>query len=311
MGSGCYTSWSFNNYATSRGFTYDVTTNRISGHQFVARTLKEALNPYGKIRECCNSDEHPNTVPVILALDVTGSMGEACKETASAISQIMNELYNKFKDIELMTMGVGDFECDDFPLQASQFESDVRIAKQMDDIYIEHGGGGNEYESYTAPWWFGLYRTKLDCFDKQGRKGIIITMGDEPLNPTLPDYKVLGYLGSRVNLPNANVPISKGKSDTYQGSYIFDTKKLYEEALKKFDIFHIAIDDHNDCYETYKNDIDRTFKPILGERLKVSTIYNLKTTICDCISEAIGSRQEVICETDNNLKYDDNGGVIW
>lgn len=311
MGSGVYSSCSFRDYSTSRGWSYDVTTNRVTGHQFVSKSLKESLNPYGKIRECCNSDEHPNTVPVILALDVTGSMGEACKETASAISQIMNELYNRFKDIELMTMGVGDFECDDFPLQASQFESDVRIAKQMDDIYIEHGGGGNEYESYTAPWWFGLYRTKLDCFDKQGRKGIIITMGDEPLNPTLPDYKVLGYLGSRVNLQNPNVPISKGKDDNHHGSYIFDTKKLYEEASKKFDIFHIAIDDSNNCYASYKDGIERTFRPILGERLKISTIDNLKTAICDCISEAISGQPVVICESNNNLKFDENGGVIW
>lgn len=295
MGGGTYTACSFRDYSTSCGRSYDVTTNRISGHQFVAKTLKESLNPYKKIRECCNSEEHPNTVPVILALDVTGSMGSACKETASAISQIMNELYNKFKDIELMTMGVGDFECDDFPLQASQFESDVRIAKQMDDIYIEHGGGGNEYESYTAPWWFGLYRTKLDCFDKQGRKGIIITMGDEPLNPTLPHYRMVEYLG-------------KVKQ---QDDYIFDTKKLFEAASKKFDIFHIAIDDSNNCYETYKNDIERTFKPILGERLKVSTIDNLKTTICDCISEAIAGQPVVICESNNNLKVDENGGIVW
>lgn len=295
MGGGTYTACSFRDYSTSCGRSYDVTTNRISGHQFVAKTLKESLNPYKKIRECCNSEEHPNTVPVILALDVTGSMGSACKETASAISQIMNELYNKFKDIELMTMGVGDFECDDFPLQASQFESDVRIAKQMDDIYIEHGGGGNEYESYTAPWWFGLYRTKLDCFDQQGRKGIIITMGDEPLNPTLPHYRMVEYLG-------------KVKQ---QDDYIFDTKKLFEAASKKFDIFHIAIDDSNNCYETYKNDIERTFKPILGERLKVSTIDNLKTTICDCISEAIAGQPVVICESNNNLKVDENGGIVW
>lgn len=297
MGSGVYSSCSFRDYSTSCGCTYDITTNRISGHQFVSRTLKESLNPHSKIRECCNSDEHPNTVPVILALDVTGSMGEACKETASAISQIMNELYNKFKDIELMTMGVGDFECDDFPLQVSQFESDVRIAKQMDDIYIEHGGGGNEYESYTAPWWFGLYRTKLDCFDKQGRKGIIITMGDEPLNPSLPEYQLLEYLG-KVN-------------DKKQGGYIFDTKKLYEEASKKFDIFHIAIDDSNNCYDSYKDGIEKTFRPILGERLKVSTIDTLKSTICDCISEAISGQPVVICESNNNLKYDENGGVIW
>lgn len=32
----------------------------------------------------------------------------------------------------------------------SQFESDVRIAEVLDKIYMEHGGRGNAYESYTA-----------------------------------------------------------------------------------------------------------------------------------------------------------------
>ena len=297
MGSGVYTTCSFSNYATSRGYSYDVTTDRISGVQFESRSLKESLNPFQKIRECCNSDEHPDTVPVILALDVTGSMGKACKETASAISQIMGVLYKKFKDIELMTMGIGDFECDTYPLQASQFESDVRVAKQMDEIYMEHGGGGNKYESYSAAWWFGLYRTKLDCFDKQGRKGIIITMGDEPLNPSLPKNNLISYLGK--------------VEDNKQNSYLFDTKKLFEAASQKFDIFHIAIDDEEDCYDSYKDDIASSFGKVLGKNFKISTIENLKNTICDCIAEAIGNRQVVICEKNDSLKYDDNGGIVW
>lgn len=299
MGGGTWTACSFRDYSTSRGRSYDVTTDRITGHQFVSHTLQESLNPYKKIRECCNSEEHPNTVPVILALDVTGSMGRACKETASAISQITKELFNRFQDIEIMSMGVGDFEYDTFPLQASQFESDVRIAKQMDDLYIEHGGGGNLYESYTAPWWFGLYRTKLDCFDKQGRRGIIITMGDEPLNPTLPKNSILAYLGKLENTDNNQ-------------HCVFETKKLFEEASKKFDIFHIAIDDSGNCYKSYKEDVDRSFKEVLGDNFKISTIENLKDTICNCISESLGNSPSLICENnDNGVKYDDNGGIVW
>ena len=53
----------------------------------------------------------------------------------------------------------------------SQFESDMRIAEALDKIYMEHRGGGNAYESYTAAWRMGLNRTSLDRIDKQEKKG--------------------------------------------------------------------------------------------------------------------------------------------
>lgn len=297
MGGGSYSASSFAIYSASVGKSYDVRTNRISGQTFEAIRLKEILNPKGKIRECCNSEEHPNTVPVILALDVTGSMGAACKETAEALSQIMKTLYDKFKDVEVCVMGVGDFECDDAPLQVSQFESDVRVAQQLDQIWMEHGGGGNNYESYTAPWVFGLYRTKLDAYDKQGRKGIIITMGDEPLNPDLPAGTVKDYLGS---------------ADGANQFGSFETSKLYEDASKKFDIFHIAVDDSSSSYYRHRTKARETFIPILGDRFKESSINNLGKTICECIEESInGSRPTEHMKEDAKLQTDDSEAIVW
>lgn len=297
MGGGSYSASSFATYSASVGKSYDVRTNRISGQTFEATQLKEILNPKGKIRECCNSEEHPNTIPVILALDVTGSMGAACKETAEALSQIMKTLYDKFKDVEVCVMGVGDFECDDAPLQVSQFESDVRVAQQLDQIWMEHGGGGNDYESYTAPWVFGLYRTKLDAYDKQGRKGIIITMGDEPLNPDLPAGTVKDYLGS---------------ADGANQFGSFETSKLYEDASKKFDIFHIAVDDSSSSYYRHRTKARETFIPILGDRFKESSINNLGKTICECIEESInGSRPAEHMKEDVKLQTDDSGAIVW
>ena len=297
MGGGSYSISSFANYSARAGKTYDVRTNRISGQTFKATQLKEVLNPKGKIRECCNSEEHPNTVPVILALDVTGSMGAACTETAEALSQIMKTLYDKFKDVEICVMGVGDFECDDAPLQVSQFESDVRVAQQLDQIWMEHGGGGNSYESYTAPWVYGLYRTKLDAYDKQGRKGIIITMGDEPLNPDLPVNTVKDYLGS-------------AKDANQFGS--FETSKLYEDASKKFDIFHIAVDDSSSSYNWHCTEARATFVPILGNRFKESSINNLGKTICECIEESINGGNSVEHMKENTgLQTDDTGAIVW
>lgn len=290
MGSGSFTTASYCAYSTSLGRDYDYSTGRVNGQTFVSRRIDESLDPQKfSIRECANSDEHPNTIPVILALDVTGSMGEACSETAAALGVIMTNLYKKFKDIEFCVMGIGDLAYDSAPIQMSQFESDVRIAEALDKIYMEHGGGGNSYESYTAAWYMGLKHTKLDCFDKQGRKGIIITMGDEPLNPYLP-----------FNTLNKSI------SATEQANV--ETPELYRKASEKFDIFHIAVDSPRDCYRGYAKDIERSFGQVLGNRLKVAKIDELAKTIEDCIAESIeGSTVDV--PTTNLLT--ENGEIVW
>lgn len=291
MGAGSWSTTSYCCYSKSLGRDYDVNTGRVSGHEFTTRRLDESLDPSKfDVRECVNSEEHPNTIPVILALDVTGSMGEACRETAEALNVIITSLYEKYKDIEFCVMGIGDLECDYAPIQMSQFESDVRIAQALDKIYMEHGGGGNRYESYTAAWYVGLKKTKLDCYDKQGRKGIIITMGDEPLNPVLHRSELNEF---------ANVH----EQDDVK------TEKLYAEAREKFDIFHIAVDDHDDMYRHYKKDIEDSFGQLLGDRYKVSTINQLAPTIESCISESIQGNPGEASLT--GIILDESGEISW
>ena len=285
MGSGSFETSSFINYSTSRGRTIDVkgTVTSDNLQDFYQQThIHKDLNPYKVVRECCDSDEHPNTIPVIIGLDVTGSMGSACIKTAQNLNTIITSLYDKFDDIEFMIMGIGDLSYDSAPIQASQFESDVRIAEHLDKVYMEHGGGGNGFESYTAAWYFGLHHTKLDCW-KRGKKGIIITMGDEPLNPYLPKY-----------------PLEKITGDNLEADV--ETKDLYELTKEKFDIYHIAIDDIDDCYQHYKTRVDKTFKEVLNEDYKISTLDELPSTIVKCIENSVNdySTEETVEATNNN-----------
>jgi len=284
MGSGSFTTSSFTSYSTSRGRTVDSkgTVTSDSLQDFYQQThIHEDLKPYKVVRECCDSDEHPNTIPVIIGLDVTGSMGRACVKTAQNLNTIITSLYDKFDDIEFMIMGIGDLSYDHAPIQASQFESDVRIAEHLDKVYMEHGGGGNGFESYTAAWYFGLYHTKLDCW-RRGKKGVIITMGDEPLNPYLPKY-----------------PLSRVTGDNLEADV--ETKDLYELTKEKFDIYHIAIDDFDDCYQVYKSRVDKTFKDVLKENYKISTLDELPSTIVKCIENSVnGYFTEETVDTINN-----------
>lgn len=294
MGSGAFTTSSFVNYSTSRGRTVDAkgTVTCDSLQDFYQQTyIHKDLNPYKVVRECCDSEEHPNTIPVILGLDVTGSMGRACVKTAQNLNTIITSLYDKFDDIEFMIMGIGDLSYDEAPIQASQFESDVRIAEHLDKVYMEHGGGGNGFESYTAAWYFGLHHTKLDCW-KRGKKGIIITMGDEPLNPYLPKY-----------------PLEKITGDNLEADV--ETKDLYELTKEKFDIYHIAINDKDDCYRRYKDRVDKSFSKVLGEDFKIATLDELPKTIVDCIKDSVGdvTTNPVDHSVDNTTN--NSGYITW
>jgi len=298
MGSGSISHSSLRSYATSLGRTYDSDSGRVTGQTYTARSIDPTLDPTKfNVRECVNSEEHPNTIPVILALDVTGSMGSACAETAAALGTIILNLYKNHKDIEICVMGIGDLAYDRAPIQMSQFESDIRIAESLDKIFMEHGGGGNAFESYTAAWYMGLKHTKLDCYDKQGRKGIIITMGDEPLNPYLPARE----LNDAIN-------------GTEQADV--ETPELYDQAKEKFDIFHIAVDDRNCSYRHHATEIQNSFGQLLGSRLKISTIQCLAQTIEDCINESVSGGESFVkadgafldSPENNNANKD---GISW
>lgn len=249
----------------------DLGTYKIDHSQiFKARNIAKDLKPYNVMRECVDSDEHPNTIPVILALDVTGSMGNAAVDVAGKLNKIMTSLYNKVTDVEFMIMGIGDFAYDHYPLQVSQFESDIRIAKQLDQLYFEFGGGSNPYESYSAAWYFANKHTKLDCW-KRGKKGIIITMGDEEYNPYIP---AKGY----------NTSIKEVLGDDVQGKEV-DSDEIYKEVSKKYDIYHIDV--VHDAYYSNGSAIKSSWLTILDYQHFFScTIEEISDTIVDIITTA-------------------------
>ena len=303
MGGGSWTAQSFASYSTARGYNYSTVTNSIVGDysaqdMFKSRRIDAVLDPKNVRRECCDSDEHPNSKPVILALDVTGSMGDGAVKVAKSLNNIMENLYESVEDVEFMVMGIGDLYCDDAPIQASQFESDIRIAEQLDKIYFEGGGGGNGYESYTAAWYFGLYNCELDCW-KRGKKGTIITIGDEPLNPYLQKSKLKHVLGNIGH-------------DTPT-----ETEDLYKAVIEKYNVYHIALDDRSTSYRWYEWGIKNSWKPLLGDHLYVSTLNELPKTIAEIVKKS--NSDDTVVDTfvdiwDNNTVEDtliDSDGIGW
>ncbi len=273
MGGGRWNRASFDDYSRRAGRRVsaggDIVGDYTAQEMFRSRQIADVLNPCGVVRECCDSEEHPETIPVILALDVTGSMGSAAVEVAKRLNTVMTKLYEQTKDVEFMIMGIGDLAYDRAPIQASQFESDIRIAEQLDKLYFEGGGGGNGYESYTAAWYFALNNTRLDCHGR-GKKGIIITMGDEPLNPYLPKEPLEAALGAG------------NEKD-------IETSELYGEIVRKFEVYHLAVIDPRSCGARYEKEIMKTFGEYLDKKhlIKVD-LNNITSTIINIVTVFAG-----------------------
>lgn len=270
MGYGSWTSSAYNAYTTTtRGVSADTfaTSNYTVQEVYKSRKISPLLDPKNVMRQCFDSEEHPHTFPVILALDVTGSMGDASMKVAQKLNEIMTDIYEdgSIKDIEFCVMGIGDLAYDDAPIQISQFESDIRIAEQLDALYFEAGGGGNKYESYTAAWYMGVRHCDLDCW-KRGKKGIIITMGDELPNPYLYKNGLVDVTGDKV-----------------QDS--IETKDLIDEVREKYNIYHISVRDNSSSYDWNNHDgvLDKAWKDLLGDHYSVATLNNLAKTITEII----------------------------
>ncbi len=256
---------------------------------FHSRKLDPALNPYQVTRECCDSEDHPETVPVILALDVTGSMGQAAVEVAKRLNVIMTGLYEKVKDVEFMIMGIGDFAYDGCPLQVSQFEADIRIAEQLDKLYFEFGGGGNLFESYSAAWYFALHHTKLDCW-KRGKKGILITMGDERINPHIPKE------GRRVTFQQVT-------GDYIQGD--IETNDLLKDVSQKYDLYHLDV---NHRRRGDEEGIRKSWKEVFDEEhFRIVTLDSIADEIVDIVSR----RDQVQMKVKRTSFLSGLRGIAW
>ena len=159
-------------------------------------------------REALDSAMSPHSRAMIFAEDVTGSMGRYLLSLIQKqYPKLIKEVLKRFSfNPHIMFMGIGDVEVgDEAPLQATQFESDLRMLEQLEKIWLEKGGGRNPYESYILAWYFAAKFCKIDCFDKRGEKGFLFTFGDEEPTPALTPYELRTVFGDRPELDKRTV----------------------------------------------------------------------------------------------------------
>ncbi len=242
MGTARWNPDDWDNYVTSSSST---ATRDLFSHK-----MHEDLNPKNvTFRESCDSALNPLSTPIILAVDVTGSMGILAENLIrKGLGVLIEEIYLRkpVTDPHIMCMAVGDAWFDRAPLQVTQFETDLRLVNQLSKFWIESGGGGNNHESYHLPWYFAATKTRCDAILKRNRKGYLFTVGDEPPPPKLLAEHVRKFLGGGLQ-----VDIS--------------TEELLAIASKSWNIFHIIIEEGDFC-RTAPDKVKREWQKLLGQK---------------------------------------------
>lgn len=277
MGGGTYSSSSKLERDVERGIaTYSVAVESgLAGEDYVPKTradvfkrtsVNNAMSPFGiNVRESCDSDEHPESLAIIIALDVTGSMGTVPHYLVQeGLPHIMDKIIESgIKDPQVLFLGIGDHECDTSPLQVGQFESsDELLDKWLTDVYLEGGGGGNMGESYSLAWYFAANHTAIDCFEKRNQKGILFTIGDEPCLPNIPKSAIKGIMG-------------EGQFENFESS------ALLNAAREKYDVFHVHIRETSSG--SRRDRIDH-WRQLIQDNLLIA---NRHEDVAEIISEAI------------------------
>lgn len=252
MGGGSYCV--SNATARSESFGYSTKSTR---EVFRETKITNDMDPKNiSIRESRDSEEHPDSLPVIFGLDVTGSMGSIPHSLiTNGLTKIMGSIIQAGEqDPQVLFAAIGDHECDDSPLQISQFESsDELLDKWLKQVYLEGGGGGNDGESYLLAWYFANFHTEIDSFEKRNRKGFIFTIGDEKTLKTVSPKALEKIMGQGF----------------YEQSY--SAEHLYALASKRYNVYHIHVT--NTGQGSRQGNID-DWKQLIGDNLLIANDHN-------------------------------------
>jgi len=256
-----YSSYSTSNAHSTRSakstFTNSVDMNF---KQNLKRESHSTMSAKGIVlREARDSEAHPNAYPIIIALDLTGSMQDIPQNLIrdGLPKLISGIIQGGIQSPSLLFLGVGDHECDTDPLQVGQFESgDEELDQWLERTYLEGGGGGNEGESYGLAHYFAARHTATDHWDKRSQKGILITIGDEPNLATYPSAALQQIMGNKDISASTDV-------------------KLLEAAQEKWEVFHINPRGNQDWRNT-----NGYWGQLLGQRfIKLDTYTEIPDTV--------------------------------
>jgi hypothetical protein len=242
MGGSSYSRATYSDSLRKRGYASD--DDYASSYKKLGTSLNELVDPYNRIRESRDTDTVIKK-PVILGLDMTGSMGKVTQEILNAIPKILESVSKADPGLEFMVVGFDDlWVMSKGAIQATQFERDHVVQEYLEKFWLTGMGGGNMSESYSAVYYFALHHAALDWIDLHHGKGLIITMGDEQLDDEINAQTLHDCLGLERQIKNPG------------------GKELLRQAQEKFAVYHINIGQSANSYSHGNREV---WEPLLGE----------------------------------------------
>lgn len=149
---------------------------------------EKIIDPHKHIRT-----ESPN--PLLVAVDVTGSMASWPAEIFDRLPLLYNTLSQYREDLEICFAAIGDAATDQWPLQVTTFASGFDLEQLLGSLHGE-GGGGDAPESYGlfAHW----VNTHVEI-PKAQEPPFLIVFGDVTMHPQVPKSQIAHYLGDQVS----------------------------------------------------------------------------------------------------------------
>nr|WP_250808105.1 hypothetical protein [Neorhizobium tomejilense] len=255
------------------------TAGRSRTQVFSSSSMKDAYNPaLISVRESRDSAANPNSSNILLGCDVTGSMGFIAEQLIREdMIKIAEGIYDRkpLPDPHIGVLAIGDAYSDRAPLQATQFEASIVLADQMRELWLEGNGGGNGGESYSLAHLFAATKTVADSFEKRGNKGVLITIGDEPVHREIEGSDLQRIMGAQFS-----------KTMTKQ--------QCVDLASATYEVFHIVL--ANEGYARHGlRDVVKSWEEILPQRvIQLTDVSKLSETVVSILQVINGERKEDI-----------------
>ena len=159
-----------------------------------------AAGDWDKVNPKDKDIESDSTTPIVVAVDVTGSMADWPGEIFDRLPLLYQTLSQYKEDLDISFCAIGDAHSDSFPLQVNNFAKELDLEDSVAALIPEGGGGGQARESYEL---FGAYMMD-HCHIPNAVDPFLLIFGDEGFYDPINQNQVEHYTVKKTEFSDSN-----------------------------------------------------------------------------------------------------------